>query len=70
MARKPTFKFRVEAFRVALSGGLPLRQVAADFGVPCPAGDMPGKYAACGFWGVGPLDPARPAQPREANRPI
>jgi transposase len=33
MAQKPTPEFRAEAVRVALTSGLPRRQVAADFGV-------------------------------------
>lgn len=33
MAQKPTPEFRAEAVRVALTRGLPRRQVAADFGV-------------------------------------
>lgn len=33
MAQKPTPEFRREAVRVALTSGLPRKQVAADFGV-------------------------------------
>ena len=33
MALKPTQAFRAEAVRVALSSGLPRKQVAADFGI-------------------------------------
>ena len=33
MASKPTPEFRAEAVRVALTSGLPRRQVAADFGI-------------------------------------
>lgn len=33
MAQKPTPEFRAEAVRVALTCGLPRKQVAADFGV-------------------------------------
>ena len=33
MASNPTPEFRAEAVRVALTSGLPLKQVAADFGV-------------------------------------
>ena len=33
MASKPTREFRAEAVRVALTSGLPRKQVAADFGV-------------------------------------
>ena len=33
MASNPTREFRAEAVRVALTSGLPRRQVAADFGV-------------------------------------
>ena len=33
MAQKPTPEFRAEAVRVALTSGLPRKQVAADFGV-------------------------------------
>ena len=33
MAQKPTPEFRAEAVRVALTSGLPRKQVAADFGI-------------------------------------
>ena len=33
MASKPTPEFRAEAVRIALTSGLPRKQVAADFGV-------------------------------------
>ncbi|TQE92752.1 MAG: transposase [Spiribacter salinus] len=33
MAQNPTQEFRAETVRVALTSGLPRRQVAADFGV-------------------------------------
>ena len=33
MASRPTEEFRAEAVRVALTSGLPRKQVAADFGV-------------------------------------
>ena len=33
MAQQPTPEFRAEAVRVALTSGLPRKQVAADFGV-------------------------------------
>ena len=33
MAQKPTLELRREAVRVALTSGLPRKQVAADFGV-------------------------------------
>ncbi|MGF1461819.1 MAG: transposase, partial [Maricaulaceae bacterium] len=33
MTSKPTPEFRAEAVRVALTSGLPRRQVAADFGI-------------------------------------
>lgn len=33
MAQKPTPDFRAEAVRVALTSGLPRKQVAADFGI-------------------------------------
>ena len=33
MASKPTSEFRAEAVRVALTSGLPRKQVAADFGI-------------------------------------
>lgn len=33
MAQQPTRDFRAEAGRVALTSGLPHKQVAADFGV-------------------------------------
>ena len=33
MASRPTEEFRAEAVRVALTSGLPRRQVAADFGI-------------------------------------
>ncbi|GGO62931.1 hypothetical protein SAMN05444398_13015 [Roseovarius pacificus] len=33
MAQKPTLEFRAEAVRVALTSGLPRKQVAADFGI-------------------------------------
>ncbi|WP_106743592.1 transposase [Yoonia maritima] len=33
MAQKPTPEFRAEVVRVALTSGLPRKQVAADFGV-------------------------------------
>jgi len=33
MASRPTEEFRVEAVRVALTSGLPRKQVAADFGI-------------------------------------
>jgi len=33
MAQKPTPEFRAEAVRVALTSGLPHKQVAADFGI-------------------------------------
>ena len=33
MASKPTPAFRAEAVRVALTSGLPRKQVAADFGI-------------------------------------
>ena len=33
MAQKPTAEFRAEGVRVALTSGLPRKQVAADFGV-------------------------------------
>lgn len=33
MAQKPTPEFRAEAVRIALTSGLPRKQVAADFGV-------------------------------------
>jgi len=33
MASKPTPEFRAEAVRVALTSGLPRKQVAADFGI-------------------------------------
>ena len=33
MASKPTSEFRTEAVRVALTSGLPRKQVAADFGI-------------------------------------
>ncbi|OIQ33328.1 MAG: transposase [Alphaproteobacteria bacterium MedPE-SWcel] len=33
MALRPTEEFRAEAVRVALTSGLPRKQVAADFGV-------------------------------------
>jgi transposase len=33
MAQKPTPEFRAEAVRLALTSGLPRKQVAADFGI-------------------------------------
>lgn len=33
MASRPTEEFRTEADRVALTSGLPRKQVAADFGI-------------------------------------
>lgn len=33
MASRPTEEFRAEAVRVALTSGLPRKQVAADFGI-------------------------------------
>ncbi len=33
MASRPTGEFRAEAVRVALTSGLPRKQVAADFGI-------------------------------------
>jgi len=33
MASRPTEEFRAEAVRIALTSGLPRRQVAADFGI-------------------------------------
>ena len=33
MASRPTEEFRAEAVRVALTSGLPLKQVAVDFGI-------------------------------------
>ena len=33
MASRPTEEFRAEAVRVALTGGLPRKQVASDFGI-------------------------------------
>ena len=39
MAQKPTPEFRAEAVRIALASGLSRRQVAADLGIHCPAGD-------------------------------
>ena len=33
MASNPTPEFRTEAVRVALTSGLPRRQIAADFGI-------------------------------------
>ena len=33
MASRPTEEFRAEAVRVALTSGLPRRQVASDFGI-------------------------------------
>ncbi|SHK25272.1 transposase [Ruegeria lacuscaerulensis ITI-1157] len=33
MASKPTPEFRAEAVRLALTSGLPRKQVAADFGI-------------------------------------
>lgn len=33
MAHKPALEFRAEAVRVALTSGLPRKQVATDFGI-------------------------------------
>lgn len=33
MASRPTEEFRAEAVRVALTSGLPRKQVASDFGI-------------------------------------
>jgi transposase-like protein len=39
MGKNHTTEFKQEAVRVALTSGLTRKQVAADFGVHCPAVD-------------------------------
>ena len=61
-----TLEFRAEAVRIALTSGLPRKQVSSDLGVHCPAGDLQGKSAERGIFDAEPLDTGRPAQSREA----
>jgi len=68
MAQRPTPEIRAEAVRLALTSGLSRRQVAADLGIHCQAGH--GYMPEMGLFHAEPLDPAGPAQSREADRPV